>query len=297
MSNKDYRSVGHLSSIGRSDLDVRPMCGVFREFGNFCLEQARLVREGLHPNQAAIDCIAEERRARESELQQQYTLRGKGRNGLPSDPDAIVPILKGYYSWIVSNGGRACDLSDATASAIQRAAFWLAYPDTAPFLILSGSVGSGKTTLLKAVALALRNAPDSRIAALELPQKFINPPRIAEVSAEGVWERYNPQEDSLHSGSMGALCCADFLMLDDLGLEQVIKQNYGTKYSPVRMLLSERAEVRMAPTMITTNLKGREEWIAHCGERLYDRICEVSDMVILNQSSFRQTRTWRSTQG
>jgi DNA replication protein DnaC len=148
-----------------------------------------------------------------------------------------------------------------------------------PWLLLMGNVGTGKTVLLRSLWRYFRaiGRENERFHDRVLGcGDFIH--GVLLDSAVRI-ARYN-------EGSVRAAIHAGALLIDDLGVEPCEVKVYGSASSPTTEVLCERYE-RRNPTVISTNLSVAEIGERY-GERLSDRIQEVSDRIAFNFKSFRQ---------
>jgi DNA replication protein DnaC len=81
---------------------------------------------------------------------------------------------------------------------------------------------------------------------------------------------------------------AKYVGIDDLGVEPVNVKNWGTDTSPVIDIIYHRYN-EMKLTVLSTNLN-MDMIQKTYGQRIYDRFCEMYDIINFNFQSFRQTR-------
>lgn len=171
-------------------------------------------------------------------------------------------ILTDVYRRIVSgniHGSEAVNLDH-----LRSVARWLTNDNSKNSLLLCGSVGNGKTTTAESICTvicALNESPYmvTRLTAMELVRLK------QDEYADKIKHRY--------------------LFIDDIGTEPTVKQDYGTKLTPVVELIITRYERRL-PTIITTNLS--LQGIAERYDiRIADRLKEMCETLVFNQSSYR----------
>ncbi len=129
------------------------------------------------------------------------------------------------------------------------------YPDVKKNNItLSGTVGVGKTYLSECLAnkLSSRNFSVCFVSAFDMNDMFL---------------KYHTTFDATKQANISPLLESDFLFIDDLGTEPIMK-NVTLNY--LYLILSER-ERHNRPVIITTNLLP-ENILDRYGERIYSRI-------------------------
>ncbi len=121
-------------------------------------------------------------------------------------------------------------------------------------ILISGTTGVGKTHICECLAnkLAEKNYSICFVSAFDLNNMFL---------------KYHTSFDQSKSSHLSPLIDSEFLFIDDLGTEPVLKnvtQNY------LYLILSER-ERHKKPVIITTNLLP-ENILDRYGERIYSRL-------------------------
>lgn len=138
-----------------------------------------------------------------------------------------------------------------------------------PWLVLIGGVGTGKSTAQKAI---------------ESWYKYVTCGRkvFGIYTANWISSRFiNPEEYEM-------LFRTPRLMIDDLGTEQVSVNDYGNVRTPIIDLLHSRYNERKI-TIISTNLD-KKQIAEHYGERILDRMTELSQQIIFTHKSYRDER-------
>lgn len=151
----------------------------------------------------------------------------------------------------------------------RKIAYWLTNTDAKPGLILAGFPGTGKTTLLDAIGKILRTSSfeSKYYIATDLPLPLVDTP-----------ETYR---DSVLHGKW-----ATFLLLDDVGEEPVEVKDFGRSLPLFTKIVAERYRL-MLPIVMTTNLN-MQQIEERYGARTADRLREMADVIIFNNSSYRR---------
>ena len=79
---------------------------------------------------------------------------------------------------------------------------------------------------------------------------------------------------------------AEYLLIDDLGMEEDMLNDYGTKTQPMAVLLHNRADKGLT-TIVTTNFSSLEELRQKYDDRIIDRLNAYAKM-FYEFKSFRQ---------
>lgn len=157
---------------------------------------------------------------------------------------------------------------------IQEVAEWMTNSEKKMWLCLCGSCGNGKTTIMRAYCSIL---PIFDM----LPQnRYGNTVRMEIVSAMDVAE-----ECKKSYADFKTLMMKPMLGIDDVGTEPMEMMYYGAKLYPFVDLITKRYEEQLF-TMFTTNLDSdglRERY----GERVYDRIREMTEKVAFTNETYR----------
>lgn len=175
-----------------------------------------------------------------------------------------------YASEVIARGRTFVD-DPSTRSHLHKIAEWLVNPLSKPWLLIYGKVGNGKTTLLRAVQ-AFVNSQRFYFGSMQVKMLVHTASHLTSLASE------SPQIFSERSNLM----C---LGIDDLGVEPLEVNSFGTRTSPIVDLLLHRYE-RMRFTIITSNLS-EEEMSRRYGERIADRMLEVCDRLWIGGASYR----------
>lgn len=179
---------------------------------------------------------------------------------------------KTFKDWTVSGAGQAKVINRLMDYADE-----LSKPKTAKNLVLYGVTGSGKTLLAAILLNQIVRAEFSRQPSWNF--KFVTSGGfIAEI--KDTWNSWSNETESQVINRYGN--CA-ILVLDELGVKDGAKgdQDYLTKLLDMRY-------GRNMPTIITTNLAGREAVEAMLGDRAYDRINQKSIWASCVWGSYRK---------
>jgi DNA replication protein DnaC len=200
------------------------------------------------------------------ELDKEYADHFKGV-GIPA-----MYEFKTFKDWTVSGAGQAKVINRLMDYADE-----LSKPKTAKNLVLYGVTGSGKTLLAAILLNQIVRAEFSRQPSWNF--KFVTSGGfIAEI--KDTWNSWSNETESQIINRYGN--CA-ILVLDELGVKDGAKgdQDYLTKLLDMRY-------GRNMPTIITTNLAGREAVEAMLGDRAYDRINQKSIWASCVWGSYRK---------
>jgi DNA replication protein DnaC len=178
---------------------------------------------------------------------------------------------KTFGDWVASGSGQAKVISRLTSYVNQ-----LAKPHDAPNLILYGVTGSGKTLL---ASIILGQVVRSAFRTDNRWFRFVSSGQyLAEIKE--TWSRNSNNYESNILNDYGN--CA-VLVLDELGV-----RDQSTGDQDLLMKLLDRRYTNQLPTIITTNLSGREGVEKMLGDRSYDRINERSIWAACNWGSYRK---------
>lgn len=202
------------------------------------------------------------------------------------ETDACNAVYSSLRAEVIARGGRL-DFDDATRAHVIAAAKWLNNPSGKPGLMFCGSPGNGKTTLANAVGHLIEYFSEKELGrSRRLQKKLVRAKEVCNTRAAG--ERFKELLDDYRR-----LFDEPLLIIDDLGEEPKEVLVYGMPQTPIIDLLAHRYERRLM-TIITTNLKVRSDDAGEVtvrskyGERIYDRIKEMCDLVVFNNPSFRR---------
>lgn len=145
-------------------------------------------------------------------------------------------------------------------------------------VLIRGEIGVGKTQVLSAFYRAIKS-----LDLLPQQKKFLM------VSAQQVVGAYAGIETRV---GVNDLKSVDFLIIDDIGFEEVEINHYGTKFKPFAEVFYHRYQFSK-PTVVITNLlpksndQSEETLLSRYGERIYDRMREVLVDFVFTGSSKR----------
>lgn len=198
-------------------------------------------------------------------------------------PDCLLPLatqvdyleqaLQIAYASEVLSRGRQLVPDQATRANLHKVAEWLTNPLAKPWLLIYGGVGNGKTTLLRAIQ-AFVNSQRFYIGNTRVQMLVQTASRLSALAVESprLFESRTDQE-----------CIG----IDDLGVEPLEVNSFGTRSTPIAELLLHRYE-RMRFTILTSNLS-EEQLTSRYGERITDRLREVCDRLWMDGASYRGT--------
>ena len=149
-------------------------------------------------------------------------------------------------------------------------------------LLIIGSIGVGKSLMMKVYQKLFKDSP----RAFKWVSGVVLRDMLDDCSVSDVKEAY------------GYACKMD-LYIDDFGVNQAVVQKYGNSTNIISEVLMERYELFLAEgykTHLSTNLPARLEnnpnnipTIATVySERVYDRIKEMCELVVINGQSLRK---------
>ena len=144
-------------------------------------------------------------------------------------------------------------------------------------LIIGGSVGIGKTTFLKSIKNVLQHYYPTRVFLL-----------YANLIGDIYKNRDNYETWDLINGNIKTCGrpVAEYLLIDDLGMEEDMFNDYGTKTQPMAVLLHNRADKGLT-TIVTTNFSSLEALRQKYDDRIIDRLNAYAKM-FYEFKSFRQ---------
>lgn len=138
-------------------------------------------------------------------------------------------------------------------------------------LLLIGNVGTGKTTIMKAIDTLLRvrcNAGCIFLQAMQLPEAALE------------------HEEFFQRQCLEGRYPATFLMIDDIGREPAMVQDYGNIIKPFERIIESRYD-KQKPVILSTNFT-LDEIGRDYGERVQDRLTEMADILTFTNNSFRK---------
>lgn len=179
---------------------------------------------------------------------------------IPYSTDVISEALKRLYieQYEKRNKNKQLTFSEDKERIFGEVAKWFTNPDRKDGLMLCGGIGNGKTTLLMAIKRFLELVSEKDACSYDSAFDIIGDVK-------------QPQA---------------FYLIDDIGSEPNVINDYGTKKTPIRDLLLKSYERRWN-LIVTTNLDFNG-FVEHYDERTADRCREMFDKVIFSETSFRQ---------
>lgn len=181
-----------------------------------------------------------------------------------SDIDNLEEVLAMYYELHCEN---PMEKDENMMQIIQKASLWLQGKGK-PWLMLLGGIGNGKSTMLKAIAGTLLFASKQE-------------QRLTMTTSLELIEEANDNPDHYKM-----LRNADFLAIDELGVEPQTIKHYGNISSPIVDLVYYRYDRRM-PTLFSTNYNQKEIKDRY-GERVEDRLFEQCSVILFKNQSYRK---------
>lgn len=173
-----------------------------------------------------------------------------------------------YKAEVMSRGGYYIDDTE-TRDHLAKAGEWLQQvkrPKTG--LLICGGTGNGKTTMARALFRTI--------------QKCNNVSFQEQTAA--TFAKLEAQRDE-NRFQLVNIKQAEYLLLDDLGVEPVSVKVWGNEVSPVAELLTQRYNLQKF-TIVTSNLK-EKELEERYGTRVADRIREMFNVITFRNESYR----------
>ena len=191
-------------------------------------------------------------------------IKGIGKEGLQ------ILLTELYRGQVEDRGNTFIDIAGTElVENIEAAAKWMMGSKVKSCLLLRGTLGSGKTTILEAL--------------YSLYHRFCR--NVWKCKALDVYEQYQAKIDKAGS-CYDELKKADFLFLDDLGIESAQFRNYGIDHAPLPELIYNRYDKQL-PTVISTNLS-ENLLVNRYGGRVQDRFLEMCTIVRFRARSYRE---------
>lgn len=238
------------------------------------------------------------------------------------DVETIEEGLRTAFEIEVRKRGKEAVYAKETAETMKHVSKWLSNPGQRPWLLLYGNIGTGKTMLLKALyrlvnslvmpdvderffmretafrrglteddfccAVTFKDRPGrygelyreleraytEHVAELERTHLSIVNPRITTAT-------------EIAKGHVSDLLSSGFLAVDDIGVEPIEVNDFGTKQTPIVDLIYSRYDKQLC-TVFSSNC-GMKEIKDKYGERIADRLSEMCVMIPFNGESFRKS--------
>ncbi|MEG1414948.1 MAG: DnaA/Hda family protein [Mucinivorans sp.] len=180
----------------------------------------------------------------------------------------------------VESRGRKFIYDEPTKQNVRNVARWLTSEKKKNGLLLYGEVGTGKTIMVRAIGSLIRamysNARSSENRYLSV------------VSAIDLSKIYNPDKEAVsdRNDQFIRYKTAQWLAIDDLGTEPLVKKSFGNELTPISDLLFHRYDHQLM-TIITTN--DNDKTIAEKYDvRIADRFNEMFNRVSYIGQSYRK---------
>lgn len=191
---------------------------------------------------------------------------------IPKDATQCYKLFIQELAIILANKGTQLIIDEANKEVFGQIALWYAADnrfkgDLAKGLLIRGSVGTGKTKVCEAMAECMHKV-ENKITKI--------------VHSLDLQRLYSTQGDE----EIELLKKRKFLIIDDIGCEQVETKYYGNLIEPFIDLFDYRYRNDKI-TIITTNLKPSEIKTRY-GERIYDRMRETLNDLVLDGTSKRK---------
>ena len=190
------------------------------------------------------------------------------RHKLNLNAAAATSYISGLYFGEVHGRGKSIDSIEDAVACCKRAAHWMIRPDCKTSLVMNGNIGTGKSTLLKAMF---------RLAILQNKKcMYITSDDVAKMKLE-------------HPDSYDYVLSDwyEYIFLDDVGTEPIEVKSYGNATYPFVEIVRSRYDLGL-PLIITTNLSYPKDFASIYGERIEDRLKEMSNSMLFKGSSYRK---------
>lgn len=174
----------------------------------------------------------------------------------------------------ISSRGRVYVENKEQHQQLLQMAKWMSSSDSKPWMLLCGGCGNGKTTMMKAFRDVL--------GYMEIPHPFDDRTTIS-MTIHDAMHVINVCKEGYKGFKQLMLIPA--LGIDDVGIEPYEILDFGNVLSPIVDLITKRYEEQLF-TFITTNLTPRDIRERY-GERIADRLNEMSEKIIFANSTFR----------
>ena len=184
----------------------------------------------------------------------------------------VAEAITYLFSLQCAQTGKVADISPMVVKAIEKTAHWLVNPERVSLKIL-GTPGTGKTTLLYAIREFIwrynQTQPFGRVG---LP---IHPAlMIADSFLRGDTNFTLKNASSI-----------PVLAIDDVGVEPTEVKYYGSEIRPLTDIILHRSNENK-PTIIVSNF-GEPDFLAKYGERVFDRLKDMTTILMTGESNRR----------
>lgn len=210
---------------------------------------------------------------------------------LPIPSQAVAKELMCAYEREVRTRGLVCELGDDVCGKITKVSEWLTSPSMKPMLLLYGGIGTGKTTMSKSVVslFAALKATTHRMIHETGPYKTTDQQDKRQAALFDFLVRLQvpeilPARKLAKSSSLDGFE-KGFLIIDDLGCEPSVVNDFGTRTTPLIDLLYARYDA-MQPTIVSTNLT-LDAIASYYGDKTRDRFDEVFATIGYTERSYR----------
>lgn len=201
--------------------------------------------------------------------------------------------LMSAYEREVRTRGLVCDLDEDVRGKIAKVSEWLTSPSMKPMLLLYGGIGTGKTTMSRAVISLFSTLKSTASRMIHEIGPYATTAQQDKRQA-GLFDFFArlqvpeilPARKLAKSSSLDGFE-KGFLVIDDLGCEPSIVNDFGTKTTPLIDLLYARYDA-MQPTIVSTNLT-LDAIASYYGDKTRDRFDEVFATIGYTGHSFRET--------
>ena len=209
---------------------------------------------------------------------------------LPLTKEQVVDYLTAYYEAEVRTKGGVYD-SEKNQAYIESVANWLTIPTKKRGLILYGTVGSGKSTMLRSICQMIRTIKQSY---KDIGTAYFFDMDSAQRQRCKEWERVNEPDYLIandvvrDNGKLQKALSSKFVALDDIGVEPLHKNDFGTVSMPIADVIYNCYDYN-TPLIITTNLNDAQIKERY-GARVADRLTEFCNRISYTNLSYRANK-------
>lgn len=208
-----------------------------------------------------------------------------------SEAEATELLTRRYTEIMAERGVRAA-ISSTSAEVVKKIARWLTgnIENRRRGLLLYGDKGLGKTTLCYAIVRLVELCKASVAEFCRRNRSKLTP---ADEQEEWLWLRTQTpvmvtakELTQASEKRLEELSREGVLIIDDIGVEPVEVNIFGTQTTPIIDIINKRY-AKQRCTIITTNLD--EDGIAaRYGDRTEDRLREMCDKIAFSGESYRR---------